>query len=38
MILAHSFPVAIAKERLTINQDMKAISLHQPEKIGRAHV
>jgi type I restriction enzyme, S subunit len=31
MILAHSFPVAIAKERLTINQDMKAISLHQPE-------
>jgi type I restriction enzyme S subunit len=26
MILAHSFPVALAASRLTINQDMKALS------------
>ena len=31
MILAHSFPVAISKVPLTINQDMKAISLKIPE-------
>lgn len=31
MILAHSFPVAIAKAPLTINQDMKALVLDQPE-------
>lgn len=31
MILAHSFPVAIAKASVTINQDMKAIELDQPE-------
>lgn len=31
MILAHSFPVAIACVPLTINQDMKAITLHAPE-------
>lgn len=30
MILAHSFPVAIAKAPMTINQDMKAIELDQP--------
>ena len=30
MILAHSFPVAIAKSPVTINQDMKAIELDQP--------
>lgn len=30
MILAHSFPVAIAKTPVTINQDMKAIELDQP--------
>lgn len=30
MILAHSFPVAIAKADLTINQDMKALVLHVP--------
>ncbi|MBY3414845.1 type I restriction endonuclease subunit S [Rhizobium laguerreae] len=30
MILAHSFPVGIAKADLTINQDMKAIILHVP--------
>ena len=30
MILAHSFPVAIAKVPVTINQDMKAIELDQP--------
>ncbi|MEJ6011527.1 restriction endonuclease subunit S [Novosphingobium aquae] len=30
MILAHSFPVAIAKAPVTINQDMKAIELDQP--------
>jgi type I restriction enzyme S subunit len=27
MILAHSFPVAIGKVRLTVNQDMKALTL-----------
>jgi type I restriction enzyme S subunit len=31
MILAHSFPVAISCVPLTINQDMKAISLKKPE-------
>jgi type I restriction enzyme S subunit len=31
MILAHSFPVAIARVHLTINQDMKALVLHEPE-------
>jgi type I restriction enzyme S subunit len=31
MILAHSFPVAMAKAPVTINQDMKAIELHEPE-------
>ncbi|MEQ9259239.1 MAG: restriction endonuclease subunit S [Roseovarius sp.] len=31
MILAHSFPVAIAKVPVTINQDMKAIILKKPE-------
>jgi type I restriction enzyme S subunit len=31
MILAHSFPVAIAKVPLTINQDMKALVLKKPE-------
>lgn len=31
MILAHSFPVAISKVPLTINQDMKAIILKDPE-------
>ena len=30
MILAHSFPVAISKVPLTINQDMKAIILKKP--------
>lgn len=30
MILAHSFPVAITKGPVTINQDMKAIELDQP--------
>jgi type I restriction enzyme S subunit len=29
MILAHSFPVAITSERVTINQDMRAISPHR---------
>jgi type I restriction enzyme, S subunit len=28
MILAHSFPVALARAELTINQDMKALVLH----------
>lgn len=31
MILAHSFPVAISKVPVTINQDMKAIFLKNPE-------
>lgn len=31
MILAHSFPVAISKVPVTINQDMKAIILREPE-------
>ena len=31
MILAHSFPVAVSKVPLTINQDMKALVLHRPE-------
>ncbi len=31
MILAHSFPVAISRVPLTINQDMKAIILTKPE-------
>ncbi|EEI3458084.1 restriction endonuclease subunit S [Salmonella enterica subsp. salamae] len=33
MILAHTFPVAIAKKEVTINQDMKAIStdLYHPD-------
>ena len=31
MILAHSFPVAISRVLVTINQDMKAISLRKPE-------
>ena len=31
MILAHSFPVAISRVPLTINQDMKAITLKKPE-------
>jgi type I restriction enzyme S subunit len=31
MILAHSFPVAISRVPLAINQDMKALVLKQPE-------
>ena len=31
MILAHSFPAAISRVPLTINQDMKAITLKNPE-------
>jgi type I restriction enzyme S subunit len=31
MILAHSFPVAISRIPLTINQDMKALVLKKPE-------
>lgn len=31
MILAHSFPVAISGVPLTINQDMKALTLRKPE-------
>ena len=31
MILAHSFPVALAMRELTINQDMKAMQLALPE-------
>jgi type I restriction enzyme S subunit len=31
MILAHSFPVAVSRVPLTINQDMKAITLAKPE-------
>jgi type I restriction enzyme S subunit len=31
MILAHSFPVALAMRELTINQDMKALQLALPE-------
>ena len=31
MILAHSFPVAISRVPLTINQDMKAVILKKPE-------
>ena len=31
MILSHSFPVAISRVPLTINQDMKAITLKNPE-------
>ena len=31
MILAHSFPVAISRVPLTINQDMKAVTLQSPE-------
>lgn len=31
MILAHSFPVALTDVPVTINQDMKAVVLHDPE-------
>jgi type I restriction enzyme S subunit len=31
MILAHSFPVAISRAPLAINQDMKALTLKRPE-------
>jgi hypothetical protein len=31
MILAHSFPVALAMRELTINQDMKALRLAVPD-------
>jgi type I restriction enzyme, S subunit len=31
MILAHSFPVALSRRELTINQDMKALKLFLPE-------
>jgi type I restriction enzyme, S subunit len=31
MILAHSFPVALARVELTINQDMKALVLHDAQ-------
>ena len=31
MILIHSFPVAVARVPLTINQDMKALALYVPE-------
>lgn len=31
MILVHTFPVAIACRSLTINQDMKSLTLHLPE-------
>jgi type I restriction enzyme S subunit len=31
MILAHSFPVAVARVQLTVNQDMKALVLQKPE-------
>ena len=31
MILAHSFPVAVTRVPLTINQDMKALELRRPE-------
>jgi type I restriction enzyme S subunit len=31
MILAHSFPVAMSRAALTINQDMKALALKKPE-------
>ncbi len=31
MILAHSFPVAVTRVPVTINQDMKALTLKQPE-------
>ena len=33
MILAHSFPVAIAQIPLTINQDMKAVELEMPNMV-----
>ena len=33
MILAHSFPVAIAKRPVAINQDMKALTLHTDEMV-----
>lgn len=33
MILAHSFPVAINAVPVAINQDMKAIELHDPESV-----
>ncbi len=33
MILAHSFPVAISRVPLAINQDMKAITLNNPEMV-----
>jgi type I restriction enzyme, S subunit len=31
MILAHSFPVAVTRQEVTINQDMKALVLAVPE-------
>src|ERR1019366_4355179 len=31
MILIHTFPMAMAKCDLTINQDMKALKLHSPQ-------
>jgi type I restriction enzyme, S subunit len=31
MILAHSFPVAVTRKQVTINQDMKALMLFLPE-------
>lgn len=31
MILAHTFPVALTRVPVTINQDMKALELHVPE-------
>jgi type I restriction enzyme S subunit len=30
MILAHSFPVALTRRKVTINQDMKALVLAEP--------
>jgi type I restriction enzyme S subunit len=31
MILAHSFPVAVTRVPVTVNQDMKALTLYSPE-------
>lgn len=31
MILAHSFPVAVTRTTVTINQDMRAVELHDPQ-------
>ena len=31
MILAHSFPVALSRVSLTVNQDMKAVTLRDPQ-------